>query len=216
MASGAQGNNAGWGQGGYGLGQYGSPAIQFLTPGWFLQRVTSEYQLSPLFLKWLSVPLNILNDINLCAVSFVTAFDVDYAVGPQLDILGTIVGISRYLSFQPSGGISPEMDDATYRVVIKAQIGLNQWDGTQDGIYSTWQFIFPGTQIAILDLQDMSAVVLIPETLSPIIQQLVINGFLVPRPQSVEYRYSFSSLPIVGCDQVNARVVGVDDNGHLT
>ena len=50
----------------------------------------------------------------------------------QLDALGTLVGQSRQVPFQPSGGVSPILDDNTYRILLQAKIAQNQFDGQID------------------------------------------------------------------------------------
>jgi hypothetical protein len=86
--------------------------------------------------------------------SFIPKFDLDQAAGDQLDIIGLWVGVGRrvktppigvYFSldivsvgfdqgvwqgpFDPSMGITL-LDDDTYRLLIRAKIGANHWDGT--------------------------------------------------------------------------------------
>ena len=82
---------------------------------------------------------------------------MDNAIGPQLDQVGTIVGASRTVGFQPSDSVSPVLDDATYRILIKATAANNSWDGTIDGLQSIWKTLFPGGSIIVGDQQNMTA-----------------------------------------------------------
>jgi hypothetical protein len=93
-------------------------------------------------------------------------YDLDNAVGSQLDVIGQWVGISRildspiknvYFSFDipnlgfdnglwmgpydPSTGLVNLPDDY-YRLVIKAKILNNHWDGTKGQAYNIIQTIF--------------------------------------------------------------------------
>src|SRR5208283_3899802 len=123
---------------------------------YYLSLITSEYQNSPKFLAWVKAALQVMDDITSCLYSFDWQFNLANAVGPQLDILGTIVGASRQLSFQPRFGVSPILDDTTFRLLIQATIGRNHWDGTIDSLQPLWQNLFPGGRIVIDDHQDMT------------------------------------------------------------
>lgn len=69
---------------------------------YYKRLVTSEYRHSPRFTgmvqKLLSYGLDIDNSIN----NMIVAFEVDNASTAQLDMLGSIVGVSRQLKFEPS------------------------------------------------------------------------------------------------------------------
>jgi len=70
---------------------------------YYLNRITSEYQNSPNFLALLGVLLQPFVDIAICAFAMTEAFDIQEAVGDQLDVLGVILGRSRTLPFSPLG-----------------------------------------------------------------------------------------------------------------
>jgi hypothetical protein len=137
-------------------------------------------------------------------------FDLDVAIGAQLDALGDIAGIGRTVNFQPSGGVSPTLDDDTYRLLIKAKIAQNQWDGTITSLYLVWQALFPGGVIVIEDNQNMTADIVLTGTFSTIAQELISNGYIVPRPEGVLYTYIFSELPIFGFDSAPGFIAGFD------
>lgn len=204
-----------FGFGPYGAGTWGNPPITFLPLGYYLDLVTSEYQGSPKFLNWLLACLRPLDDANECLTSFVTSFDIDYAVGVQLDTLGVIIGQSRTVGFQPTGGVSPVLTDATYRILLKARILQNQWSGAINSLYTAWQSLFPGGRIVIVDNQNMTATIVLSGSFTSIIKDLITNGLIVPRPETVQYAYVFGTFPLFGVDQNNAFVAGVD-LGHIS
>ena len=112
----------------------------------------------PKFQQWiyeLTQPLEIARQ-RLAALQ--KDFDVDTAVGVQLDAVGARVGISRrmddaltgiYFAFDGlvsegfdrgtwrqvygSGNANYVLDDDAYRAVIKAKVLANQWDGSRGG-----------------------------------------------------------------------------------
>lgn len=207
----------GFGYGGYGGGLYGNEAIITLGVGYYLQLVTSQYQqASPQYLQFLQVMLQKYQDIDQCLLTFEKNFDIDYAVGAQLDILGSNRGVPRTVPFQPSNGVSPVLDDTTYRILLKATDAANRWKpgGSIGSLYAIWQQLFPGGSITIDDQQNMTAIITLAGSFSSIIKDLIINGLIVPRPETVQYTFVFGTLPIFGFDQRNAFVSGFD-LGHF-
>lgn len=187
----------------------GSFSLQY-----YLDLYTSEYKLSTNLLAWTQFLLTPLLDAAQCAVTMSEFFDLNMAVGVQLDTLGQIIGRSRTVGFTPSGGVSPVLDDATYRTLLKATVEINHWDGQADSLYPIWNSIFPGGRITIIDNQNMTATVSVGGSFTSILQDLISNGYIVPRPQAVQYTYTFATLPIFGVDRNDAFIAGVD-LGHV-
>jgi hypothetical protein len=192
----------------YGSGKYGNPPIEMLGVGYYLNLVTSEYRNSPKFLAFLTAMLQKFDDISQCLVAMDMAWDVDNAIGPQLDQIGAIVGANRTVGFQPSGGVSPVLDDATYRIYIKATAAANSWNGTIDGLQAIWSNLFPGGTIAIGDNQNMTATIFLFGTFTSIEKDLITNGYIVPRPEGVLYNYAFTVT--FGFDLNNSFIGGFD------
>jgi hypothetical protein len=207
--------NESFGTGSWGGGGWGNPPIEALPIGYYLGLITSFYQYpnSPKFNQFLYLCLKLFSDIQQCYVSMDLAFDLDVAVGAQLDVLGSIAGVSRTVPFQPSNSVSPVLDDATYRVLIKATIFNNQWDGLVGSLYSFWQNLFPGGKIVIVDNQNMTANILISGAFTSILQDLISHDMVVPRPETVGYIYVFATEPVFGFDADNSYVAGWD-TGH--
>ena len=104
-------------------------------------------------------------------------FDLDNAVGAQLDVVGDWIGVKRFLKtpltgvyfafdtdgvgfdqgtwsseFQPTDQFV-KLGDEQYRTLLRARIANNQWDGTIPGAYAAWDAAFVGTGYGIL-IQD--------------------------------------------------------------
>lgn len=204
-------------QNGYGSGRYGladNGPIYSLPIDYYLNLYTSMYKLAPKMLAFTRVLLTPLDDISNCLNTFTEAFDLDLAIGAQLNFLGQDVGASRVTPFQPSDGVSPILDDDTYRLLIKATIANNMWDGTQTSLSAIWQTLFPGGTIVIDDQQNMTAIVVMSGSFSSIIKDLIVNDLIVPRPETVQYTYTFAQLPLLGFDQNNGFIAGLDQ-GHF-
>lgn len=122
--------------------------------GEYTALITSEHRDKPRFMAVVGALVQPLVDQMNVLQSMPGKFDLDNAVGVQLDDVGLWVGVSRkirtpltgiYFSFDidglgfdqgtwkgpfdPDTGLTV-LDDDTYRLVIRAKIGANHWDGT--------------------------------------------------------------------------------------
>ena len=202
-----------YGTQGYGTGGYGNEPIETLPSGYYIQLLTSQYSNSPKLNALLKVLLKKFDDTSQVMVQFDTALDLDSAVGAQLDMLGATAGAFRTVGFQPSDGVSPVLDDATFRILIKAKIAQNQWDGTLPSLYPIWASLFPDGSIIIIDNQNMTADITLKGSFTSIIQDLITNGYIVPRPEGVLYTYLFGVLPYFGFGSSPGFIAGFD-TGH--
>lgn len=169
----------------------GNPVfIGLPTPGplaAYISQVTSQYRGATNFLAWLATNLQTYQDGIACMNQFDVAFGLLTAVGPQLDVLGNIIGQRRTVGFQPRFGISPTLDDTTYRLLLRARVWQNHWDGLTVDLWPGWYALFPQSQLLIQDNQDMSVNILVGLSTSTIVQDLITNGYIIPRPQGVLY-----------------------------
>ena len=216
-------NNPNYGTQGYGVGGYGNAPIESLPIGYYQALLTSQYANSVKLNALLKMLLQKFDDVSQCLVKMDTALDLDFAVGAQLDAKGAVVQAGRVLPFQPSFGVSPVLDDTTYRIYIKAKIAQNQWDGTIGSLYAIWAYLFSPVRIVIADNQNMTATLFIgglPSTLlidmicgfavNGVTSGVVQNGLIVPRSEGVEYSFDLGNLPAFGFDLNDAFVAGFD------
>jgi hypothetical protein len=158
----------------------------------YLNNITSQHRDKPNFIAWLTSNLNIVDDIYNVLKGMDEAFDIDNAIGKQLDTLGVIIGRERALTFQPLNGFDPVLTDNYYRLVLKAKIAFNMWDGTIPSMYEIWSNIFgddPDLSLQIKDNQDMSFNAYITGYADQIQQDLVQHGYIIPKPQGVKVNY---------------------------
>jgi hypothetical protein len=207
-------SNPFYGTQGYGTGGYGNEPIENLPLGYYLSLFTSQYANSVKFTALAQVLLKKFDDVSQVMVQLDTALDLDAAVGAQLDMLGAVVGAARTVNFQPRFGVSPVLDDATYRIFIKARIAANQWDGTLPSLYPIWQTLFPGGSIIIIDNQNMTANLTLKGAFTSLTQDLITNGLIVPRPEGVQYNFLFGTLPFFGFGSSPGFIAGFD-TGHF-
>jgi Protein of unknown function (DUF2612) len=181
----------------YGSGAYGAQPIEFLPLGYYMNLLTSEYRNSPKLNALLTALLQKLMDVTMVQVQLDMAFDLDDAVGVQLDILGLIVGVSRQMRQEvvSAGQIYTTFPDSQYRVLLKVQIAQNVWDGTLPGVYNVWNTTLGslGYGMILQDHQDMSIDYIFtnPPT-DPILNAILTQGYFDLRPAGVKLNGYFT------------------------
>jgi hypothetical protein len=156
-----------------------------MTTSKYIDIITSQHKTKPNFIAWLSSTLNIVNDNVVTTNLILSGFDVDNAIGIQLDVLGETIGRSRVLNFQPVGGSSPTLNDVSYRIALKAKIAQNQWDGTTLQIYTIWNSLFSDVTLSVVDNQNMTMSILLEGQLEAVVQEMLVAGYIVPKPMGV-------------------------------
>lgn len=180
----------------------------------YLNLIPSQYQNSPKFKQWLTVLLTPLVDVQDLASNLDKYFDIDSAVGVQLDMLGHIVGASRLLPFTPTNG-NPVLDDDDYRFLIKAQIARNTWHGTNEEIYDKWNELFTDVYISIKDNQDMTISLVFLGEFTQTQKDMIEHNMIVPKAQGVGFTYSYSIPPLFSLDQDTTFFKGFDEGDWM-
>ena len=187
--------------------------------GYYFSLITPLYRNKSNFMDWLEASLEPIPYAEWCVALLNNAFDLDQAVGTQLDVLGTIAGVSRNVSFTPTDGSSPTLSDDMYRKLIKCKIAKNQWDGKIESLQPVWQEVEPGAKIMLVDNQDMTMTVSVFGTLDSTFKDLIDNGYIVPKTQTVRINamlYAVNtalesfSLPAFGFGMDTDEVSGFD------
>ncbi len=154
----------------------------------YLNRITSEHKTKPKFMSMVEARLRPFIDLFELLETFDAAFDLDTAVGNQLDIIGEYVGLKRQLDFQPFCTDAILTDDY-YRMLLKAKISLNNWDGTSEGVKKIWSAVFPDYEIQIVDNQDMTMEARIIGVQSIFENELIQHRKITPKPMVVFVEY---------------------------
>jgi hypothetical protein len=190
----------------------------------YLSLITSEHSERPRFVATVEACVAPFAKVQDVLRSLPQAFDVDTATGVQLDAVGRWVGIGRRVA-SPISGVYLEWDndsapvgweegvwkdefdpddglltlpDESYRLLIKAKIAANHWDGTIPGIYAVWEQVFQGSSIIVEDLQDMTMTVGVSGVaLSTLDTKLLLDGYLVVKPAGVRIR-DYAIIPVAG------------------
>lgn len=180
--------------------------------------------------------------LQLLIQGYPLAYDLDFAVGTQLDVVGQWIGVSRniaipivgvyfsfdeegvgfdqgvwYLPFDPVSGLT-KLDDDTYRILLRAKIAADNWDGSVAGAKAVYSDLFgvdSPSLVFIQDNGDMTMTVGVSGQIpSAIATALLTDGTLDLKPGAVRISsYEITSVegaPLFGFDVENEYISGFD------
>lgn len=186
------------------------PEINYLDNNEYLKLITSEYAEQPNFNAYVSAFLNSIQSASECIASFDQIFNLENAVGDQLDQLGQLVGLTRELPIVDPD-IPAVLDDEYFRIVIQARIRANFWDGTIGQLNELISATFPDAAFNIIDGQDMTMqITMINPTASMQLIALMFNGYIIPKPSGVKTNFTVIDKPLFGWDSDTSFVKGWD------
>jgi hypothetical protein len=201
--------------------------------------LTSEHVSKPKFSAMVAAVAQCFADQINVMQSIPAAFDLDQAIGVQLDAVGLWAGITRQVAtplsvyfslditglgfdqgnwqgpFDPTTGLV-SLDDGTFRTLIRAKIAANSWNGTIPGAASAYANLFAGTgsQIFIQDNQNMTMTVGVSGAIpSALLRALFSGNYLHLRPEGVLANYvvpSVNNTSLFGFDVSNQYIAGLD------
>jgi len=209
--------------------------------------ITNYHRGKPLFVDHIDLVTRPLIDLSLIINVLIGAFDIDKAAGVQLDMLGEWVGRTRIINqpisgvyfaldmaglgydkgiwqgpYDPDSGFSSLSDD-TYRIILKAKIAINNWDGTNDSLPDILDTVLAGSglRMQIIDNQDMSINIWVsPETginnVSLELLAAIKQGYLTVKAAGVYVAGSLIFTPsegnvFFGFDIENQYIAGFDN-----
>lgn len=176
----------------------------------YLKLITSEYATQPKYNSYVEAFLKVISPTVDNYNAFESLFNLDAAVGDQLDKLGYLVGISRKLPIS-NPDIQPILSDDIYRKVIQSKIMANHWDGSIQGLEEIIQNVFPDLSYTIVDNQDMSyRVLIIDPDYDPEVIELLFAGYILPKPAGIRVNYTIEDKALFGFDAQTNVVVGWD------
>lgn len=216
----------------------------------YTELITNYHAGKPRFFAHVDLSTRPLIDASTALQGLVTAFDIDSAVGAQLDILGEWIGRTRIVSqpisgvyfsfdtdglgwdqgiwqgpYDPDAGYTSLSDD-TYRIVLKAKIAINNWNGQNDTLPPILEAALEGSglKMQIVDNQDMTISVWVfpEEDISQVSLELIAairQGYLTVKAAGVwagDIQTPSIETPSVGnrffgFDMDNEYIAGFDD-----
>lgn len=148
----------------------------------YTELISNYHRGKPRFVSHVDLSTRPLADVATALDDLLSAFDIDMAVGVQLDQLGEWIGRTRAVA-QPVSGVYFALDDDalgwdrgvwqgpwdpdsgytrlsddTYRIILKAKIAINCWDGSNDSLPDLLDSVLAGSgmKMQIVDNQDMT------------------------------------------------------------
>jgi len=184
----------------------------------YLALLTSAHRNRPDFRASVDASVDPFVGVRDVLFGLLQEFDLDSALGVQLDAVGRWIGLSRRVAIPldafffswdalpetgwdagiwSGGGVGPsdvfDLPDDLYRAVLRAKIRANNWRGDIPGAYEIAISAFPaldGGNILIEDHQDMSMTVRIQEaSIVPIEAAIITEGYLPLKPAGVKAIY---------------------------
>lgn len=181
--------------------------------------ITSYHKSKPRFYDHISLITHPLINLQRVTNGLLGDFDLDAAVGNQLDVLGLWIGINREVvtpivdyGIEPTNG-SLRLDDETYRTVLRAKIQANHWDGTLETLDGIYQSIFTDGQVKVLAIDNFDMTMTIyffGSDISPVLRAVIKSGYLDVKPEGVGVKYVIADAPLFGFDLNNEFTSGFD------
>lgn len=206
----------------------------------YIDLITSQHRNRPKFAGvTASAVAPLALTIGMVDTSMLQAWDIDTAIGTQLDQVGEWIGTTRYVEeplvgvyfswddvvntgwghgywrgkYDPSTGVIALADDV-YRLVLYAKIASNNWAGTRETIEAIWDDSFGDTStLALVDHQDMSITIgLQGIEINDVLLYILTSGRIPLKPEGVRLReYIVSDDRIFGFDADSPTIGGWDE-----
>lgn len=179
--------------------------------------ITSQYADSPKFNALVELLTNDLKANTELTGTIPSLFDVDTAIGQQLDFTAQWIGLSRIISpsinnvfftwdtvnlgweegvwqdLYSTNGVTI-LDDETFRRLLKVKIILNQFNGSIPQTEEQLIIAFPDNLIVIEDKQDMTYQIGVVGYITPLDQALITRGYFDTKPAGVSVNYLRPSI----------------------
>lgn len=204
----------------------------------YLNLIPSANRQQPRFIDTLTANLASPLRVQELMRSLTARFDVDTAVGEQLDFIGEWVGVSRFIPIPIPGvyfswdttieqgwefGIWQDqqqpteistLPDDVYRQVIRGKIASNSWDGLTETAYEIWSTVFPNVDILIQDNQNMTYDLIFTNGIvDSLTLALLGEGYVPLKPEGVRLAgvfYPVEESELFGWDIENEFFAGWD------
>lgn len=206
----------------------------------YIDLITSQHRSRPKFRGVTAAAVAPLAlTVGMVDTSMLQAWDIDTAIGTQLDQVGEWIGATRYVEqplvgvyfswddvvetgwghgywqgkYDPSTGVIALADDV-YRLVLYAKIASNNWPGTRETIEAIWDDSLGDTStLALVDHQDMSITIgLQGIEINDVLLYILTSGRIPLKPEGVRLReYIVSDDRIFGFDADSPTIGGWDE-----
>jgi hypothetical protein len=210
-------------------------------PDAYLDLLPAQHRQKPHYAAFMRAILEPLCNLDDTLGELRRAFDLDTATGVRLDALGERVGISRRLllpventwfsldtvnlgtdegywqdRWNPEEGMVVLPDDM-YRLILRAKIAANAWDGTVEDAYHIWNAVFAGTGVILFIEEDQRMgmnVGIAGIRAHHLLLQVLAQGCLGLKPEGVRLNYYIIPTdegPMFSLDADTDALAGLDE-----
>lgn len=206
----------------------------------YTQLITSEHNQKPKFVALVGALTGAVGQITDLVQTFPSLYDVDTAVGSQLDAVGLWVGQPRVVanvitksffgfndtpSSLPFGEVanpniggpffdigdqfqtSTTLADPDYRLLIRAAIVRNQYDGSFTELEAALMFVF-GVPCIVTDNGSMSISIAVTAPVTQVQQAILLDFDILPRPAGVRIASISFVTPLAGNVHITTGATG--------
>lgn len=202
----------------------------------YLNLIILQYQEKPKLLAEATAIIEIFENLKNSSDQLKSAFDIDTAVGNQLDIIGKIVGLNRkvsqvvpkvYFGFNNKNsnalgfGQAPfykttyakygdlTLNDEDYRFYLKAKISINFMKNNIHSINDIIAYLF-NNNAYVVDNKDTTFTLYINENVNTRQVQYAKSLDLLPRPQTISYNnvQTYNESNTFGFNNKNPNALG--------
>lgn len=193
-------------------------------------RIYAQYRDKPKAVAWYAIARELGGSLEAAAQAVRKSYDIDTAVGEQLNVIGRIVVAPR--SFVGAYPMNPglfdltdgdefgdddamfsaltidqdgELSDELYRLAIKAKIIKNNGDATIENILDGMNFLLPNAEVLrVTDGEDMSFSIEFYGQINNLERFALLNAGLVPKPQAVRFNGFLEGFEMVEFGDMDA------------
>ena len=206
-------------------------------------RIYAQYRDKPKAVAWYAIGRELGGSLEAAAQAVRKSYDIDTAVGEQLNVIGRIVVAPR--SFVGAYPMNPglfdltdgaefgddeamfsaltidqdgQLSDELYRMVIKAKIVKNNGDATIENILDGMNFLLPHAEVLrVTDGEDMSFSIEFYGQITELERFALLDAALVPKPQAVGFNGFLEGFDMVEFGDMDAEFGDEDTEfaGHI-
>lgn len=133
-------------------------------------------------------------DLDNFIISLTTNFDIDTAVGNQLDMIAKQMGISRDITVVNDDGEATHLSDDDLRYLIRGTIIRRKWDGSIDHVNRlAREWIKQNSFIIVEDDTNHCMDVTVTGHISYTQSQLIASNLIIPAPIGYKNTYHMQS-----------------------
>lgn len=174
-------------------------------------RIYAQYRTKPKAMAWYAITRKLAAELGSTVDAVRVMYNIDTAVGEQLNIIGRIVVVNRafvgQIALDPALFANPDgdefgdtsavfaalfvdqdqqMSDDLYRLVIKAKIIKNNSSATIEEILQGCNFLLPNADfVRLSDGEDMSFNIEFYGEITELERYALLNANLIAKPQGV-------------------------------